>query len=54
MSITKVIIVLLCLIGVTWPPAFLLAAVIYLVVVRQGSEMMGYWLFKDRDSKKWD
>lgn len=54
MSITKFLIVVLCGVGITWPPAFVLAAVIYLFVVRGGSELFGYWLFKDRDSNKWD
>ena len=54
MCITKVIIVLLCAIGTQWFPAFIIAAAIYLLVVRGGSELLGYWLFKDRNSDKWD
>lgn len=55
MSATRIIIVVLCILGAAGlPPLFIAAAAIYLVAERKGADIIGYWwIGKPNDYDQW-
>lgn len=54
LSLERVLIVVLMYIGVLWPAAWLLAGVLYVLVLRAGSDLIGYWFHsRDDDNNSW-